>query len=141
MRADSQNGVSLIETSIVLALLLGGIALAVPTLTRSREVSAVVSAAHDMRNRLREARALSIARGESCRLRVVSSRAYALECQPGWSVVAEWPLGPDLILTASAIPQFHPSGNVVPTATFRVVHARAATRQVIVNATGRVRIP
>jgi hypothetical protein len=86
------------------------------------------------------ARVTAITRNQDCRLVVTSPSAYVTECQgTAWQVVDRVTLPKGITIAANARPEFHPRGNVSPTATLTLSNSRRSIR-VIVNVNGRVRL-
>jgi type II secretory pathway pseudopilin PulG len=132
---------SLVETCVTIALISVVALFAVPALLQSRDDYVVQSAANDVASKLHAARIRAISRNVDCRLRVISSATYAIECNdPVWIVTETIILPRGMTIVQNAAPQFHRLGNVVPTATITVSNAKGRQKKVIVNNGGRVRI-
>jgi Tfp pilus assembly protein FimT len=132
---------SLVETCVTIAVISVVTLFAVPSLLQSRDDYVVQSAANDVASKLHAARIRAISRNIDCRLRVISSAKYAIECNdPVWVVTDTIALPHGMTITQNAAPQFHRLGNVVPTATITVSNAKGRQKKVIVNNGGRIRI-
>lgn len=132
---------TLTEISIALAVITTVAAAGVPPLRRSHEHYVRTAAAHMVAAKLQAARIAAVSGSRDCRLSVPSATAYALECQAReWQVLERVALPRGLTITANARPEFHPRGNVAPTATLFLWSASGRSTRVIVNALGRVRI-
>jgi len=71
----------------------------------------------------------------------VSAVSYVVECEDAvWRTDEIVSLPRGFRLTATASPEFHPRGNVAPTATLIVWNAHSKSKRVVVNITGRVRV-
>ena|SRR6187399_302758 len=132
---------SLTETLVAVTILVTSIAIATPSLLRSREAYELQSAARMVESRMQSARILAVRRNRDCRVNVTSTSSYALECQgTAWETIETVSLPHGLTVTASASPVFHERGSVAPTATITVWNSRGRSLRVIVNVNGRVRI-
>ena len=132
---------SLTETLVAVTILVTSIAIATPSLLRSREAYELQSAARMVESRMQSARILAVRRNRDCRVNVTSTSSYALECQgTSWETIETVSLPRGLTVTASASPVFHERGSVAPTATITVWNSRGRNLRVIVNVNGRVRI-
>jgi Tfp pilus assembly protein FimT len=116
-------------------------AVALPSLNRTRQTYALQAAAHDVAARMHFTRIAAISRNQDCRMAVVSAVSYVIECDDsGWRVIARLSMPRGITVAASARPEFHRRGNVAPTATFTLRNPAGTSRRVIVNVNGRVRI-
>jgi len=132
---------SLTETLVAVTILVTSIAIATPSLLRSREAYELQSAARMVESRMQSARILAVRSNRDCRINVTSTSSYAVECQATtWEAVETVSLPAGLTVTASARPVFHERGSVAPTATITVWNSRGRSLRVIVNVNGRVRI-
>jgi Tfp pilus assembly protein FimT len=132
---------SLVETCISVAVISVVTIVAIPSLLQSREDYVVQSAAHDVASKMHTARIRAISRNIDCRLRVISSATYAIEClDPVWAVTETIVLPKGMTIVQNTPPEFHRLGNVVPTATITVSNAKGRQKKVIVNNGGRIRI-
>jgi len=132
---------TLLESSITVAIISVTAAVAVPSLLRARESYALDAAARQVAGNLQSARIKAISRNRDCRLRVTSVASYAIECEdPVWNVDETVVLRSGFQITANATPRFHRRGNASPTATITVSNTWGRTRRVIVNITGRIRL-
>jgi type II secretory pathway pseudopilin PulG len=132
---------TLTETLVAVTVLVTTIAIATPSLLRSREAYELQSAARMVESRMQSARILAIRRNRDCRIRVISPTSYASECQgASWETIESVSLPRGLTITNSAHPVFHERGSVAPTATVTVWNSRGSSLRVIVNVNGRVRI-
>src|SRR5262245_9726163 len=132
---------SLLESCVSVAVISAVTMIAIPRLMESRDDYLLTSAARDVATKMHSARIRAISQSRDCRLRVTSTVTYAIECQdPAW-ILAEAVVMPQVILvSANARPEFHPLGNVSPTATFTLTNRKGHQRKVVVNNGGRVRI-
>jgi Tfp pilus assembly protein FimT len=116
-------------------------AIAVPSLVRTKEPYTLASAARNVASRMHAARIAAIARNQDCRLAVTSGVSYVIDCEnPEWQVIERITLEDGITVTANNRPEFHRRGNVSPTATFTLRNAAGATALVVVNVNGRVRV-
>jgi Tfp pilus assembly protein FimT len=131
---------SLPETCLTLAIASTVAMIAVPSLSKTRDEYALTSAARDVASRMHSARIRSISRNVACRFRVASPDAYVVECyDPVWTIVETVAMPRGISISANARPQFHPLGNVAPTATVTLSNS-SRQKRVIVNNAGRVRM-
>jgi Tfp pilus assembly protein FimT len=132
---------SLVESCVSLVIISVVTVIAVPSLMESRDDYLVQSAATDVASKMHAARIRAISRNIDCRLRVISSAAYAIEClDPVWAVTETIVLPRGMTIQQNVPPEFHRLGNVVPTATITVSNRKGRQKKVIVNNGGRVRI-
>ena len=132
---------TLTESGIALAIAATTLAIATPSVLRSRDAYIINSAAHDVATRLYAARVQAITRNQDCRFRVTSTTNYVVECDSGsWNVVENADMPRGLTITANARPEFHRRGNVSPTGTIVLWDGTGRVKRVVVNVNGRVRI-
>jgi len=132
---------SLIEASLSIVIISSAAAMAVPALIKTQEDYVLTSAARDVATKMHFARVRAISRNVDCRLRVISTKSYAVECEdPLWALVSSMVLPRGITIVANARPEFHPLGTVSPTATVTLWNASGRQRKVIVNIGGRIRI-
>jgi type II secretion system GspH-like protein len=132
---------SLTESCIAAVVVSTVMAVALPSLNRSRQTYTLRAAAYDVASRMHSTRILAIVRNRDCRMAVTSAVSYVIECDEApWRVVERITMPKGLTVEASARPEFHPRGNVAPTATLTVRNRVGMSRRVIVNVNGRVRI-
>ena len=132
---------SLLESCATIAIISTVVVFTAPSLIRARENYQLESVARQVAGKMQWTRIKAISRNNDCRIRVSAQTTYVIECQnPDWLVEETIVLPRSFRITASASPEFHPRGNVAPTATLTVWDNRSKTRQVIVNITGRVRV-
>ena len=132
---------TLSESCLVLAIASTAMAVATPSLLRSRDVYMLNASARDVATRLYAAKIHAITRKQDCRLRVSSPTSYVLECEnEGWEEIEYVILTRGITVTANARPEFHRRGNVSPTATISVWDRTGRVKRIVVNVNGRVRI-
>jgi len=132
---------SLVETCVSIAIISVVTLFAVPSLLQSRDDYVVQSAANDVASKLHSARIRAISRNIDCRLRVISSVSYAIECMdPVWMVTETIALPKGMTIVQNAKPEFHRLGTVAPTATITVTNPKGHQKKVIINNGGRIRI-
>lgn len=135
------RGFTLLEICIAFTVLAALSIAAVPPFLRAQESYRLTAAAHEIRSELHRARILAITRNQDCRLSVVSSVRYRIECEtPAWTEIQSREMPPGFEVSANNEPEFHPLGNVGPMATVRVWNRYGAERRIIVSRSGRVRI-
>jgi type II secretory pathway pseudopilin PulG len=133
---------SLIESAVAVVIAGTAFAAVTPSLLQSRETYVLTASAQDVATALYGAKIHAISEGHDCRLRVEPPAAYVVECQnaPGvWVETDRRATSKGITLTANNRPEFHPRGNVSPTATITVWNPKGRALRVIVNANGRVR--
>jgi type II secretory pathway pseudopilin PulG len=133
---------SLIESTVAVAIAGTAIAAVTPSILRSREAYTLRSAAQDVVATLYSARIHAISDGRDCRFHVLTPTSYAVECQTAasaWTEVDRRSTPQGLTVTANNRPEFHPRGNVSPAATITVWNASGRSMRVVVNTNGRVR--
>jgi len=132
---------SLLESCVSLAVISAITMIAVPRLMETREDYILTSAARDVVTKMHSARIRAISQSRDCRLRVTSTVAYAIECQdPAWMLAEAVVVPRGIMVAANARPEFHPLGNVSPTATFTLTNRKGHQRKIVVNNGGRIRI-
>ena len=133
---------SLTETCLAFAVAGALMAVSTPSLIRSRESYLLNAAARDVATRLYRARAHAVAETQDCRVRISSPTSYLLECgsAAAWTLIERIDLLNGMTITANARPEFHPRGNVAPTATISVWDSAGHLKKIVVNINGRVRI-
>jgi len=135
------EAMSLLETCASVAIVATLAIFAAPSLIKARENYQLDVVARQVAGKMQWTRIRAISRHRDCRIRVNSQTSYIVECEnPDWAVEETIVLDRGFRITASASPEFHPRGNVGPTATLTVWGARSKTKRVIVNITGRVRV-
>ena len=132
---------TLTESCVAAAVVSTFMAISAPSLVRAKETYTLASAAHDVASKMHATRIAAILRNQDCRLTVTSATSYVMECQaPSWQVIERVRLSKGVTVTANARPEFHPRGNVSPTATITLSNRSGRTVRVIVNVNGRVRL-
>ncbi len=132
---------TLTEALIAVTILLTSMAIAIPSLLQARETWELQSAARMVESRMQSARIHAVTRNRDCRINLISSSTYAVECQrSSWDNIETVSLPRGMTVSANARPEFHERGNVAPTATITVWNSKGRSLRVIVNVNGRVRI-
>jgi type II secretory pathway pseudopilin PulG len=132
---------SLTELCVAVAIMLTAAAISTPSLLRAREVYVLQSTARMVESRMQSARIQAVTRNRDCRLNVTSSTTYVVECQgSAWETIESITMPRAITIMGSARPEFHPHGNVAPTATLTLWDSMSHSVRVIVNVNGRVRI-
>jgi hypothetical protein len=132
---------SLLESCASIAIVSTVVVFAAPSLIKARENYQLDSVARQAAGKMQWTRIKAISRNRDCRIRVISQASYIIECQdPDWRAEETIALPNGFRLTATASPEFHARGNVAPAATFTVWDIHSATKRVVVNITGRVRV-
>jgi hypothetical protein len=132
---------SLLESCASIAIISAITIFAVPSLIKARENYQLDAVARQVAGKMQSTRIKSISRNRDCRMRVNSQTSYTIECQsPSWQIDETIILPRGFRITATASPEFHPRGNVAPTATLTVWDAHLKTKRIVVNITGRVRV-
>jgi hypothetical protein len=107
----------------------------------TRDHYVLTSAARDVATKMHSTRIRAISQSHDCRLRVTSTVTYAIDCQdPTWILAEAIVMPHGITVAANARPDFHPLGNVSPTATFTLTNRKGHQRKVVVNNGGRIRI-
>ena len=132
---------SLLESCASIAIVSTMVVFAAPSLIKARENYQLDSVARQVAGKMQWTRIKAIRRNRDCRIRVLTQESYIIECQdPGWRAEETIALPNGFRLTTTASPEFHARGNVAPAATFTVWDIHSATKRVVVNITGRVRV-
>jgi prepilin-type N-terminal cleavage/methylation domain-containing protein len=134
------SGISLLEVSLVIAIIGILSVLAVPPLLEFEQSLAIHAAAGIVRSELHRARIQSVMRNIDCRVRVTSEVTFLTECQtPTWIPVAFHTMPEGFTISANNSPEFHPHGHVGPMATISVWNRDGERAKIIVSRSGRVR--
>ena len=132
---------SLLECCVSVAVISTVTLIAVPRLMETRDDYLLTSAARDVATKMHSARIRAISQSRDCRLRATSTVTYVIECQdPAWTLAEAVVMPQGITVAANARPEFHPLGNVSPTATFSLTNRKGHQRKVVVNNGGRIRI-
>lgn len=132
---------TLTETCIAAAIMATTMAVATPSLVRTREVYVLQSAARMVESRMQSARIHAVTRNQDCRINVLSPAVYVVECQgTAWNTIETVQMPRGITISANARPEFHERGNVSPTATITVSNSSGGSLRVIVNVNARIRI-
>lgn len=132
---------SLTESCVAAVVISTVMAVALPSMNRTRQAFVLRSAASDVAARMHFTRISAITRNRDCRMTVTSAIAFVIECDEGsWRVLERFQMPRGITVEASARPEFHRRGNVAPTATFTLRNTGGAVKRVVVNVNGRVRI-
>ena len=131
---------TLLESSVSVAILAAVAMVAVPSLMRARESYQLDAAARHVAGKMQLARIKAIAGNRNCRIRLLSDVSLIIECQDAaWLPAENFVLPRGLRMSATASPEFHRHGNASPAATI-VVWNSGRSKRVIVNIAGRVRL-
>jgi type II secretory pathway pseudopilin PulG len=132
---------TLLESSIAVAIVSVTTIVAIPSLVRARESYELDSTARQVAGNLQSARVKAATRNRDYRVRVTSPATYTIECEdPTWKLDEALTIPRGFRITANASPQFHRRGNASPTGTITVWSVSGRSKKVIVNITGRIRI-
>ena len=132
---------SLVETCTGVAIVSAIVFFAAPSLIRARENYQLDQTTRQVARQMQWTRIKAISRDRDCRLRVISTTSYVIECkESAWAVDETVTLPAGFQITASATPQFHKRGNASPAATITIWDRRFNSKSVVVNITGRVRV-
>ena len=132
---------SLVETCTGVAIMSGIVFFAAPSLIRARDNYQLDQTTRQVAGQMQWTRIKAISRDRDCRLRVISTTSYVIECkESAWAVDETVTLPAGFQITASATPQFHKRGNASPAATITIWDRRFNSKSVVVNITGRVRV-
>jgi type II secretory pathway pseudopilin PulG len=132
---------SLTESCVAAVVVSTVMAVALPSLNRTRQTFVLRSAASDVAAKLHFTRISAIGRNCDCRMTVTSAISIVIECDQGaWRTLEKFSMPKGITVEATARPEFHRRGNVAPAATFTVRNAAGGARRIIVNVNGRVRI-
>src|SRR4249919_1547263 len=124
---------SLTESCVAAVDLSTVMAVALPSLNRTRQTFVLRSAASDVATKLHLTRISAIGRNCDCRMTVTSAVSIVIECDQGaWRVLEKFSMPRGITVEASARPEFHRRGNVAPTATFTLRNAAGGKKRVIV---------
>lgn len=138
--ACRQSGISLLELSLVIAVIGVLAVIALPPVYRLQETLAIQGAAGVVRGELHRARIQSIMRNIDCRLRVTSEVTFLTECQtPVWVPVAFHTMPRGFTISANNSPEFHPEGHAGPMGTISVWNRHGERARIVVSRSGRVR--
>jgi hypothetical protein len=135
---------SLMETCASVAIISTVVFFATPSLIRARDNYHLDQTTRSLAGKMQWTRLKAISRDRDCRIRVISTVSYAVECKdPTWLIwladeTVTLPRGFQIV--ANATPQFHKRGNASPAATITISDRRNNSKQVVVNITGRVRV-
>lgn len=140
MRALRRSGFSVLEITLVVAIVSVVACLSVPPVLRLQESLGIHAAAGLVRSELHRARIQSITRNIDCRLRVTSAVTYLTECQtPEWTPVAFHTMPRGFTITSNNSPEFHPHGHAGPMGTISVWNQHGRRAKIVVGRSGRVR--
>jgi Tfp pilus assembly protein FimT len=132
---------SLLESCISVAIILTIGFFAAPSIMKARDNYQLDLVTRQVAGNTQWTRVKAISRSRDCRVRVVSSTSYAMEClDPVWIADQTVALPQGFQISASATPQFHKRGNVAPAATLTISDKHSHSKQVVINITGRVRV-
>ena len=132
---------TLLESSVAVAILSVTAIVAVPPLIRARESYELDSTARQVAGNLQSARVKALSRNRDYRVRVTSPVTYAIEREdPTWKLDEALLVPRGFRITANASPQFHRRGNTSPTGTITVWSPSGRSKKIIVNITCRIRI-
>jgi Tfp pilus assembly protein FimT len=132
---------SLLESCISVAIILTIGFFAAPSIMKARDNYQLDLVTRQVAGNTQWTRVKAISRSRDCRVRVVSSTSYAMEClDPVWIADQMVALPQGFQISANATPQFHKRGNVAPAATLTISDKHSHSKQVVINITGRVRV-
>ena|ERR1051325_1579523 len=132
---------SLLETCTAAAILSGVVFFAAPSLIRSRDNYQLDQVTRQVAGHMQWTRLKAISRDQDCRLRVVSTTSYVVECKGSmWLPDETVGLPAGFQISSTATPVFHKRGNASPAATVTIWDKRFNSKSVVVNITGRVRV-
>jgi len=132
---------SLLESCISVAIILTIGFFAAPSIMKARDNYQLDLVTRQVAGNTQWTRVKAISRSRDCRLRIVSSTSYAMEClDPVWIADQTVALPQGFQISANATPQFHKRGNVAPAATLTISDKHSHSKQVVINITGRVRV-
>ena len=132
---------SLLESCISVAIILTIGFFAAPSIMKARDNYQLDLVTRQVAGNTQWTRVKAISRSRDCRIRVVSSTSYAMEClDPVWIADQTVALPQGFQISANATPQFHKRGNVAPAATLTISDKHSHSKQVVINITGRVRV-
>ncbi|PYS55106.1 MAG: hypothetical protein DMG13_05505 [Acidobacteria bacterium] len=132
---------SLLESSVSVAILSAASIIAVPSLMRARESYELSAAARQVAGKMQLTRIKAVAGNRDCRIRLNSGVSLVIECEDvSWRSEESFVLPRGLRMTASASPEFHRHGNASPAGTIVIWNSAGHSKRVIVNIAGRVRV-
>ena len=132
---------TLLESSVTIAIVSVTALVAIPPLVRARESYELDATVRQVAGNLQSARVKAVSRNRDYRVRVTSSVTYAIEREdPIWKLDEALIIPRGFRITANASPQFHRRGNASPAGTITVSSPSGRSKKVIVNITGRIRI-
>src|SRR3989442_1079004 len=103
---------SLVETCTGVAIVSAMVFFAAPSLIRARDNYQLDQTTRQVAGQMQWTRIKAISRDQDCRLRVISTTSYVIECKASvWLADETEPLPREFQITASATPQFHKRGN------------------------------
>src|SRR5689334_3552652 len=102
---------SLIETCASLAILSTLVFFAAPSLIRARDSYQLDQTTRQVAGQMEWTRIKAISRDQDCRLRIISSSSYVVECKGAvWSADETVALPAGFQISATATPMFHKRG-------------------------------
>jgi hypothetical protein len=132
---------SLLETCAGVAIVAGIVFFAAPSLIRARDNYQLDQTTRQVAGQMQWTRIKAISRDQDCRLRVILTTSYVVECKGSvWLIDETVALPAGFQLSATATPVFHKRGNVSPAATVTIWDRHFNSKSVVVNITGRVRV-
>ena len=132
---------SLLETCAGIAIVSGIIFFTAPSLIRARDNYQLDQTTRQVAGQVQWTRIKAITRDQDCRLRLLTTASYTIECQgSAWLADETIALPSGFQMTASATPVFHRRGNAAPAATITIWDKHFNSKSVVVNITGRVRV-
>jgi hypothetical protein len=132
---------SLLETCAGVAIVAGIVFFAAPSLIRARDNYQLDQTTRQVAGQMQWTRIKAISRDQDCRLRVILTTSYVVECKGSvWLTDETVALPAGFQLSATATPVFHKRGNVSPAATVTIWDRHFNSKSVVVNITGRVRV-
>jgi hypothetical protein len=133
---------SVLETCAGVAIVSTLVFFAAPSLIRTRDNYQLDQATRQVAGQMQWTRVKAISRNQDCRLRVVSTSSYVVECKVSsiWLTDETVGLPAGFQLSATATPVFHKRGNASPAATITIWDRHFNSKSVVVNITGRVRV-
>ena len=132
---------TLFESCICVAIIAGIGFFAAPSIVKARDNYQLDLVTRQVAGNTQWTRMKAISRSRDCRIRVVSTTTYAMECQdPVWAADQTVALPQGFQISTNATPQFYKRGNAAPAATLTISDKHSHTKQVVINITGRVRV-
>jgi Tfp pilus assembly protein FimT len=114
---------------------------AAPSLIRARDNYQLDQVTRQVAANTQWTRVKAITRSRDCRVRVISSTSYVMEClDPVWITDQTITLPNGFQISENASPEFHKRGNAAPAGTLTISDSHANSKQVVINITGRVRV-